>query len=94
MNKELEEVKEWIKDRLVYIARNCDINDLDNKKAYSNFETILNYIDNSISKKVVEEKINYYKGAVNNEDYEKLYNSSVVDTEIIIEFLQELLEGK
>ncbi len=57
-------------------------------------ETALNYIDNSIPKEVVEEKINYYKGAVNNEDYEKLYNSSVVDTEIIIEFLQELLEGK
>lgn len=89
MNKELEEAIKELRI-LSLLGLGCNITEEIKQK----FKTILNYIDNSISKKVVEEKINYYKGAVNNEDYEKLYNSSVVDTEIIIEFLQELLEGK
>lgn len=55
-------------------------------------EEIEKLLENSIPKEEIEEKINYYKGAVNNEDYKKLYNSCIADTEIIIEFLQELLE--
>lgn len=57
MNKELEEAKEWINERILYIAENCDLNDSDNKKAYNSLKTTLNYIENSISKETLIEKI-------------------------------------
>lgn len=56
MNKELEEAKKWIKERILYIAENCDLNDSDNKKAYNSLKITLNYIENSISKEKIEEK--------------------------------------
>lgn len=93
MYKELEEATKWIKERIVYIAENCDLTDLDNKKAYDSLKTVLNYIDNSISKEVIEKKIEEYKKMLmscnrfSDVDRIKALNERILA-------LQELLEGK
>ena len=61
MNKELEKVKKWIQERIVYIAENCDLNDSDNKRAYDNLKTALNYIENSIPKVRIEKQLQELK---------------------------------
>lgn len=93
MNKELEEAIKILKRRnkilkLKYAITNEDLNAI---------EIILNYIDNYISKEVIEEKIK----ELNNEEkeiYEKyIGNSELYRLSIINEkrnVLQELLEGK
>lgn len=102
MSKELEEAAEWIKERIAYIAENCDLTDLDNKKVYYNFKTILNYVDNSISKEVIENKIEKYK-KMSDDFYSRFIESGRLNIEIRdagfscdrkIEALQEVMEGK
>lgn len=90
MSKELEEAIKECQSLAVCLLSGVD--EPDNEKSGKAIETVLQALKNSIHKEVIEKKINYYKGAVNNEDYKKLYNSCIADTEIIIEFLQELLE--
>lgn len=90
MNKELKEATEWIKERIAYIAENCDLTDLDNKKVYDNFKTILNYMDNSISKEVIEKKLNYWNNRLKED--ERL--PWMLRDKAVINVLQELLEKK
>jgi len=87
-NKELKEAIEWIKGRIVYIVENCDLTDLDNKKAHNSLETVLNYIENSIPKQLVKETFKYI------EDYFERLNGPDEDIEYIKNKKQELLEGK
>lgn len=65
MNKELEETKIQIKEMIQNIQDSLDLDYLNDeqaietcKKQKTSLETVLNYIDNSISKEVVE---NYLK---------------------------------
>lgn len=85
MSEELEEAIEWIKERLAYIAENCDLQDADNKKVYNNFKTVLNYIDNSIPIEVVEKKIEELKNMKVELPVEHMKQAQ-------IQILQELLE--
>lgn len=101
MNKELEEAIDWLKNNIKYYQEqikfiettDCDYYDKE-YELYKNrikiFETILNYIENSIPKKVVEEKMVI--------DIDKLNHgvngilSKMYKARIILE--KELLEGK
>lgn len=69
MYKELEEAKEWLKKNIAYYEEQLKIiSVLDDSDYYDEetelyknrtriFETVLNYIENSIPKKKVEEKL-------------------------------------
>lgn len=72
MNKELEEAISWLKDNIKYYQEqikfiettDCDYYEEEKnlyKKRIKIFQTILNYIENSISKKEIEEKIKKFK---------------------------------
>ena len=88
MNKELEKVKKWIQERIVYIAENCDLNDSDNKRAYDNLKTALNYIENSISKEELKNDLKILQ-ETKVDDKEKFWMKSGIE-----EYLKKLLEGK
>lgn len=86
MNEELEKVIKRLKK---------DLNECKNDTATLVFtedlEIALNYIDNSISKEVIEEKIKYKKNKlkqIRNDRYREMC------LQIEIDILQELLEGK
>lgn len=99
MNKELEEAIDWLKNNIKYYQEqikfiettDCDYYDKE-YELYKNrikiFETILNYIENSIPKQVVEETFEYI------EDYFERLNGPDEDVEYIKNKKQELLEGK
>ena len=88
MNKELEEAIKYLK----LIRKNHDLE----KKGYvyteEAIETVLNYIDNSISKEIVENKlINLEK------EYKEALEENSTKAFILkcqIEIAKELLEGK
>lgn len=81
MNKELEEAI----DNLLMLKYFLNVEKEENYREYTKaIETVLNYIDNSISKEVIEKKINFIKTLNENLYYE----------ENVIQVLQELLEGK
>lgn len=88
MNKELEEAIEFLKYEVTIYDNNEEINKIIGGKAgekqHKINKIILNYIENSISKEVIEKKIEELK--------EEKYILSSRDAEI--ELLQELLEGK
>lgn len=109
MNKELEEAVEWLKNNIKYYQEQLKIiSALDDSdyydeetKLYKNririFETVLNYIENSISKEVIEEKIKI----LNKKEKEELKGTKGQDRYFIKQMynyqrkiLQELLEGK
>lgn len=65
MNKELEETKIQIKEMIQNIQDSLDLDYLNNeqaietcKKQKTSLETVLNYIDNSISKELIQNKKN------------------------------------
>lgn len=97
MNKELEEAIKYLK----LIRKNHDLE----KKGYvyteEAIQTVLNYIENSISKEVIEEKIEelknitdkYDKQRENDEETDLSYEEASRYASKL-EVLQELLEGK
>lgn len=100
MNKELEEAKQNLIKQLenTRIANECGLATKGKfRKDIKAIETILNYIDNSISKEVIKEKIEELNKDI--EDYLKTDKSGrFTRTNCIFtykkEALQELLEGK
>lgn len=116
MNKELEEIKQWLKDNIKYYqeqikfieATDCDYYDEEYelyKKRAKIFKSLLNYIENSISKEVIKEaikEISRYKECARQQIQEKIV---VADSDSLnfgreqahgkdIEELKMLLEGK
>lgn len=92
MDKKLEEAIKFLKNfiSLFYEFPNpqsVSIKDSEIK----NVETVLNYIDNSISTEVIEEKIKYKKQKIKNLEDDR-YRKMCLQIEIDI--LEELLEGK
>lgn len=41
----LKDCKNWIKERLAYIAENCDLNDKDNKRAFESLKIALECLE-------------------------------------------------
>lgn len=41
----LQDTKNWINERLVYIAQNCDLQDADNKRATESLKTALKCVE-------------------------------------------------
>lgn len=102
--EELEEAKKWLEENIKYYkeqikfieATDCDLYEEEYelyKKRIKIFKIIANYIDNSISKEVIEKKVGEL-----NEEYEQLRETSdFVIADVLqpkIQVLQELLEGK
>lgn len=93
MNKELEVYIKAYKE----IKKNREIiNSIDSDFFFDFADTMLNYIENSIPKKVIEEKINRFKDETvwNYNDWkydEKIYKAEL---NIIDKIMKELLEGK
>lgn len=86
MNKELEEA---IKELKTY----CEVlkgKHLDNR--IQAIETVLNYIDNSISKEVIDEKKNKFIEDSKNEEIFMTQSSQINAS--LISFCEELLKGK
>lgn len=85
MNKELEEAIKTLK-----ITKNVT----NNFRIQEAIETVLNYIDNSISKEVIEEKIE----ELENSQARVKNNNLIYSREDVFRFqiyiLEELLEGK
>lgn len=48
--QEIEDAKKWLKERIVYIKINCDLNELDNKRAYNSLNIALKYLEERESK--------------------------------------------
>lgn len=99
MNKELEEAIKWLENNIKYYQEQTKfIETIDSdyydeeyelyQKRIKIFKILLNYIENSIPKEVVKEKIEYI------EDYFERLNGPDEDIEYIREKKQELLEGK
>lgn len=105
MNKELEQSIQRLK---LLLKDDCSCEEcLKNKRAY---ETILNYIENSIPKEVVEEKMSELKKIAKKADtmpitveeerldgttvYSQRFSADGYIAQVIIKVLQELLEGK
>ena len=103
MNKELEEAIKWFKNNIRYYEEQVEyINKIDSDyydeekdlylKRIEIFKNILNYIENSISKEVIEEILDYDKS--NYINFIKV-NSKREAIQDYIEYLkQELLEVK
>lgn len=102
MDKELEEAIKWLEDNIKYYqeqikfieATDCDYYD-EEKELYEKrikiFKTLLNYIENSMPKSVVEEKIEEQRELI--EEYRKLKEYEQIDIRLYkISVLQELLQ--
>ncbi len=116
MNKELEEAINWLKSNIKYYneqiefikATDCDYYDEEQslyEKRIKIFKNILNYIDNSISKEVIEEKIEEIRKARDTArdlietkvviaDNDSLYSGQSIAHDYDINILKELLEQK
>lgn len=84
MNKELEEAIKELRI-LSLLGLGCNITEEIKQK----FKTLLNYIDNSISKEVVENKLNEQRSKVTNKC---MYCNHNCDKYDVCTALQELLE--
>lgn len=51
---DIQDTKNWINERLIYIIQNCDLQDIDNKRAFESLKTALKCVE----KVENEEKIN------------------------------------
>lgn len=90
MNKELEEAIKELRI-LNLLGLGCSITEEIKQK----FATILNYIDNSIPKEVVEKKIKMLKDTLDLlKADKKVAKYKILAIEMEIQDLQELLEGK
>lgn len=102
MNKKLEETIKRLKNivdeckiEIKEIGYEYDLYDGDEPIPYKEIETVLNYIDNSISKEVIEEKIEDYRERMRYyEDEYIIVDDEYYRYEAKVEVLQELLEGK
>lgn len=70
MNKELEELKEYLEHEVKVYENNKEINQLIGgklgEKQHKINKILLNYIDNSIPRKIIEEKIEKYEQRLKN----------------------------
>ena len=95
MNKELEETKIFLKQMLNEYKRFGDLQDEkfeDTDRIYNQLEIALNYIDNSIPKEKIEEKIKELE-----KEYKQVLEENSIKAFILkcqLEILQEILEGK
>lgn len=95
MNKELEEAKQIVDtkiwDLMNDICGECIIDNNERDTFQKAIETVLNYIENSISKETIKEKekeINYRLNEIMITERDMYYNLGKK------EVLQEILEGK
>lgn len=98
---ELEEAKIQIKDMIQNIQDSLDLDYLNDEQAIEicnkqklALETVLNYIDNSISKEVIEKKIEELENSQTKVKNNKLIYSREDIFRFQIYILEEVLEGK
>lgn len=102
MNKELEEVKEYLEHEVKVYENNKEINQLIGgklgEKQHKINKTILNYIDNSISKEVIEKKYKEAENEVIRIREENIKNNNATKYDYLKigkrDAYKEVLEGK
>jgi hypothetical protein len=101
MSEELEEAKIQIKEMIQNIKDSLDLDYLNNeqaietcKKQKASLETVLNYIDNSVDKEVIEKKIEELENSQAKVKNNKLIYSREDIFRFQIYILEEILEGK
>lgn len=52
--EKLKDCKNWIEERLSYIATNCDLEDTDNKRAFENLKVALECVKKVENKAIKE----------------------------------------
>lgn len=101
MSEELEEAKIQIKEMIQNIKDSLDLDYLNNEQAIEtckkqkvSLETVLNYIDNSVDKEVIEKKIEELENSQAKVKNNKLIYSREDIFRFQIYILEEILEGK